>query len=241
MGAAEGMSEREPLDVVIAAHNEVGSIEALIDEVLLHAAPLVEPRLVICEDGSTDGTPDLLRRLAALRPIALLSSPERRGYAAAMIAGLREARTPWILTLDGDGQCAPEGFALLWSARHRTDIVRGVRRPRQDPSARLLMSKAFGTLHRALFQTSLADPSSPFVLMRRAAVRPLLERLGTLPNGFWWEFAARAQRERLRSVDVVVPHRPRLGGSSRAFPWRAVPAIAVTHAMGLVRVWRQGP
>ena len=82
----------------------------------------------------------------------------------------------------------------------------------------------------------MRDPSCPFVLMRRAAVVPLLGQMGQLPAGFWWEFAARAKGAALSIGEVPIRHRERFAGKSRAVPLGNFPSLALTHAVGLIRI-----
>lgn len=97
---------------------------------------------VLVDNGSTDGSPDVLRRWAAenateARPVKVISEPAR-GAAAARNAGLRELRTPWVLFFDSDDTMRPghiqrvlDGIAtnpeadiLGWDTMHS---IRGIR------------------------------------------------------------------------------------------------------------------
>jgi len=81
------------------------------------------------------------------------------------------------------------------------------------------------------------DPSCPYALIQRAAIVPLLERMGLLEFGFWWELIARAQRSGLSIVEVPIHHRPRAAGSTRVFALRKMPLLAASHLAGLIRLW----
>ncbi len=225
------------LDVVLPVHNEAGTIEAVVRGLLAELGRYVEPRLVICEDGSVDDTLAILRRLATEAPIHLITSAERKGYARALIEGLRATQTGQVLVLDADGQCDPGDFPSFWSCRGSADIILGWRQSRADSLPRRLASRSFEVLYRTLFHASVHDPSCPYALIRRAAVASLLDRLGLLEFGFWWELVARAQRSSLSVAEVPVHHRPRAAGATRVFTLRKTPGLAISHLVGLAKLW----
>lgn len=228
---------RPRLDVVTPAHNEVSNIEAVLRELCAALARTVDARIIVCEDGSTDGTPEVLRRLAIELPLEVLSSPEKKGYARAVIDGLRTVRAPWILAIDSDGQLDPADFAALWNARDGADVVMGKRAQRLDSPARRVLSSGFGMLYDALLHPPVDDPSCPFVLMTQASAGGLVDRLGTMEVGFWWEFVAQAHHAKLSIRQVQVRHRPRTAGASRAIPLSRAPQIAMSHTLALFRLW----
>ena len=232
-------ARRPRLDVVMPAHNEAATIEEVVRELHDALTRWVEPRLIVCEDGSTDGTPALLARLAHELPLDVITTPGRKGYAQAMLDGLRQARAPWVLAIDSDGQLDPVDFAAFWELRDRADVVIGSRVRRADTIARRVISRMFRVLYDALFHFPVDDPSCPFVLMTAASAKALVDRLGTMEVGFWWEFVAQAHHAGLAIRQVPVRHRSRAGGASRAIPLRRVPAIAVTHTIALLRLWRR--
>ena len=93
--------------VVIPCFNEGGSIAALVAAVRRHL-----PRVTVVNDGSTDDTPTLAARTGAV----VVSHERNLGKGAALRTGLSSAQKQgfeWALTLDGDGQHAPEDVPAL--------------------------------------------------------------------------------------------------------------------------------
>jgi hypothetical protein len=89
------------------------------------------------------------------------------------------------------------------------------------------MSGTFNLWYRALLGVPVADPSCPYVLVRRAALDRLLPELGVLDPGLWWEFTARAYRTHvpLLGYDAgrsLPPKSPRRSWGSRQSQTRAV-------------------
>ena len=229
------------LDIVLPVHNEAGSIETTVRELCSEIGSRLTLRLIICEDGSTDGTLDVLARLQTQYPIALITGTSRKGYSRAVIDGMRASRAPYLLAIDSDGQCDPADFWTFWNGRHDADIVVGNRHPRRDPMFRRVLSGMFHAVFRLLFRTRVADPSCPYVLISHKALGAVLPTLGVLEQGLWWEFTARATQLHLRVNEVPVHHRARSAGETQVYRLGALPRIGLSHILGLLTLWRQAP
>lgn len=230
------------IDIVLPAHNEADTIEAVLIEFHeMTSRAGLEVRLVVCEDGSSDGTADVVRRLEARLPVRLLSSPERKGYSRAVVDGLLATTADVVGCADSDGQCHPGDLARMAAALDATtDLVVGYRTRRADSLVRRAMSKAFGFAYRVTFPVRLRDPSSPYLLIRRSALLAALQgNPGVLRQGFWWEFYARAHAAGLRIREVPTTHRPRLAGSTVVYRPSRVPRIAWEHLLGLRSLKRE--
>ena len=227
------------VQVLLPVHNEATSIERTIREIHDELSPKVPMEFIVCEDGSTDGTQEVLASLRAQMPMKLLASTERKGYAQAIIGGFREVRAPWVLVLDSDGQCDPKDFWAFWSLRDRYDVLLGWRVKRADPWFRRWMSAAFRWLYMRFFDVPVHDPSCPYLLINKRVLDLLTPELGRLPQGLWWEFVARAQGHQFTIAEVPVAHRRRVAGATRVFrPWK-IPAIAFRSIRGLLQLRRE--
>lgn len=217
--------------------NEGASIEGTLREWCAEVAPRVAVELLVSEDGSRDDTKRVLARLAGELPLRLDMSDARRGYGGAVMAALRASSAPFVLAVDSDGQCDPADLWGFWDAREQWDMQIGWRVRRGDTRARKLMSRSFRLLHRGLFGIRLHDPSCPYVLVRRSLLERLLPELGTLSEGFWWEFVARCHYAGARMREVPIGHRLRSAGTTVVFRPAKIPAIAWRNGTGLLRLW----
>lgn len=224
------------IDIVLPVHNEAGSIEATLREfqTVATAESPVKIRFVISEDGSKDGSPELLQKLSTELPIKLLSTPGRKGYSRAVVDGFRATDSPLIGFIDSDGQCDPSDLKTLYAEIANVDIVIGYRHPRNDHWIRVLMSRSFGLVYTSLLPVRLRDPSCPYLLMKRHALEKILAgNVGILKQGFWWEFNARAFACGLTIKQVPVAHRVRAAGQTQVYRPTKVPRIAYEHICGL--------
>ena len=125
--------------LVIPAYNEAATIRDVVIRALAHVEPVI-----VVDDGSTDGTADVLADL----PVTVLRNPRNQGKAASLRLGLARALrngASAVITLDGDGQHEPEDIPRLVSASLKNPgcIVVGTRLHEKDniPRARYLANR----------------------------------------------------------------------------------------------------
>jgi dolichol-phosphate mannosyltransferase len=229
------------VQVLLPVYNEAGSIEDTLRELDKTLSPLARVELVVCEDGSTDGTREILKRLAGELPMKLVLGTERLGYSRAVIEGWRACTAPYVLSLDSDGQCDPRDFEAFMPRARPDAVIMGWRRTRQDSFARRAMSGLFKVIYRGLTGVRLRDPSCPFLLVPRGGVEYLLRipTLGLCWLGFWWEVAARFHRAGMPFVEVPVNHRPRAAGRTQVYRVRKLAGIFFGHLVAVARIVRE--
>ncbi len=228
-----------PLEILLPVHNEAGGIRDTIREIHEVIHPQAPFQFLICEDGSTDGTPAILADLAQTLPIRLLPGIQRRGYSQAVLAGMRALTSPYLLCLDADGQCDPADFGRFWEQRDRADILIGSRVHRADSALRKVLSRLFYHIYQLFFHTPADDPSCPFLLVRKQVVDRLLPELGVMQQGIWWEFLARAHRRGFSIRQLSVHHRRRRSGQTRIYQLRRLPGIGYRQLAALFTIWRE--
>src|SRR5512141_2815569 len=119
------------IDIILPVYNERDSIVPVLDEWKNELSRLhVSYRFILCEDGSTDGTGELLKTISSKYPMLLDQSGTRRGYAGAVVAGINDSTAKYILCIDSDGQCDPADLAKFWKERDTADVVIGWRTAR---------------------------------------------------------------------------------------------------------------
>ncbi len=91
------------LTIVIPAYNEEQSLIVLMPE-LLSFCTQNNLKLIIVNDGSEDGTLDVLKKFAGTLGFTYYSHKLNRGYGGAIKTGIRNADTKYVITIDADGQ-----------------------------------------------------------------------------------------------------------------------------------------
>ena len=205
-------ASRPQLSAVVPAYNEVECVPLLIGE--LRAALDATSRtweMVLVDDGSGDGTGDVLAAAAADDARVRVFHLERNaGQSAALAAGLERARGDVVVTLDADLQNDPADIPALLAALERADVVSGVRATRQDTWIRRVSSKVANATRRAALGDSVTDIGCSLKAYRREVLTGLPMFVGVhrfLP--------ALCAFRGARVVEVNVNHRPRTRGVSK--------------------------
>lgn len=108
-------SARIPLvSAIIPTHNRAKLLERAVRSVFAQTYPNIE--IVIVDDGSTDTTPDVVRRLSSERPIIYLRNESAKGAPCARNRGIEAASGQFIAGLDDDDEWLPERIARLVDA-----------------------------------------------------------------------------------------------------------------------------
>ena len=143
----------DSLSVVIPAHNEAGNIATLLQEVCDALRGRIEFEIVCVDDGSSDGTGQVLWTLKSgipeLRPF---QHDVCRGQSVALLTGVQNAYSPWIATLDGDGQNDPADIpsliARLEESPPDVKLIAGWRVMRHDGSGKRIASRLANRIRR---------------------------------------------------------------------------------------------
>jgi dolichol-phosphate mannosyltransferase len=233
------MSQSFEMQVLLPVHNEGASIEGTVREIYDKYSPRIRMGFIICEDGSVDNTKDVLRRLGAQMPMNLIMSDERKGYSRAVKDGMKALEAPYLLCLDSDGQCDPYDLWKMWDERGSWDLCIGWRTNRADTWLRRYLSRFFYIFYQIVFKVPVHDPSCPFILAKKDVVHRLVDELGEMKQGFWWEFVARVHRRGFSIKEFPVNHRLRSAGQTQVYKFHKMPGIFVQHFIALFKIWSQ--
>jgi glycosyltransferase involved in cell wall biosynthesis len=211
------------LSVILPVYNEADSVPVLwaeLAEVLPRVAASAE--VIFVDDGSTDGSADVIRRLAVGDArIRLLRFEANAGLSAAFYAGFQAARGCVVATMDSDLQSDPADLAALLARLDTADAVVGWRQVRHDSWLKRISSRVANGIRKAVTGDVLQDSACSLRVMRReclAAVPPFAGMHRFIPTLI--------RIDGFRVVQVPVHHRARQYGRSKfGVSNRAVPAF----------------
>ena len=203
--------------IVVPVFNEAGSVVPLLEEIRHAMRGVADYEVIYVDDGSIDDTALQLdqarRRFPALR---VLRHNRRSGQSAALLSGVRAARAPWILTLDGDGQNDPADLPSLIEqlARRASDtgpcLLVGHRIVRRDNLLRRCSSRVANAVRRRVLADDTPDSGCGVRLFPRAAFLelPAFDHMHRF-------LPALMQRQGVHVISVPVRHRARGQGISK--------------------------
>ncbi len=200
------------ISVVIPAYNEVESLRPLTAEVLaVMRGTGQEFEIVFIDDGSSDGTRELLRELAGAYPeVHFIGFKENRGQTSAMAAGFKHAMGDIIVTLDADMQNDPRDIPRLMERLDEYDVVCGMRKKRRDTLVRRVSSRVANYVRNRLTNEQIVDVGCSLKVYKRECVQNI-----KLFEGMHRFLPTLVQLEGYSVVEVPVNHRERTLGTSK--------------------------
>jgi hypothetical protein len=226
--------------VVMPAYREEANLESTVENFLstLEAAGQVH-RVVVVNDGSPDGTGEVLDRLAERYPDRVIAHHHEtnRGYGAAVRSGIRVALEStdlrWLLLTDSDGQFEPADVLTFLEVRRmeRADGVIGYRADRADPFLRKVNGFMWTTASRMLLRTGSRDVDCAYKLFDRRLLEGVVlagEAAAISP-----ELLAKVRTDRAHIIEHPVRHYPREHGEATG----AKLSVVLRSLYGLGRIY----
>ncbi|MFI5174833.1 MAG: glycosyltransferase family 2 protein [Terriglobia bacterium] len=201
------------ISVVIPLLNESATLEELyrrLVQVLRRICRRYE--IIFVDDGSTDGSHEIIKKLLALSPaVRHIRFRRNFGKSAALAAGMRAARYEIIATLDADLQDSPEQLPVMISKLEEgCDLVSGWRYRRRDKLSRKISSRIYNWTTSMLTGVRLHDINCGFKVYRRNVLDEVMiygERHRYIP--------VLASYRGFQLGEVKIEHSPRNSGDSR--------------------------
>ncbi len=223
--------------LVLPVHNEAESIVETLTEINEKIVQKFDTSILVCEDGSTDATKEVLSQLSKRMPMKLSLGSERKGYPLAAKEALLSTHSRYIVFMDSDGQYDPQDFLRLHEKSFEADIVMGRRTNRVEAWHRIVLSKSVKLIARLLFDVPYQDLTSAFRILEGDAARDLAKLVRYSKYNFWLEFTVRAHAGGYKIVEIPISYRARKNGSTQVYAPRKLPKIVWNEFYALFRTW----
>src|ERR1700691_1033968 len=211
------------LSVVMPVYNESATLREVVLKVL--AVPL-EIELICVDDGSRDGSREILSELQSEHPhIRLALQPQNMGKGAALRRGIQEATGDFVIIQDADLEYDPAEYPLMIEplVQGKADVVFGSRFLGSAPQRRLYFwhsvgNRALTPLSNCLTNINLSDMETCYKLSRREIIQsiPIEENR----FGFEPEITVKVARRNLRIYEVGISYWGRTYEGGKKIGWK---------------------
>lgn len=210
------------LSIVIPVYNERATILELLDRV---AAVDLDTEVIVVDDGSTDGTRDLLRERAAREgeTMTLLLQPRNQGKGAALRAGFARATGDYVIVQDADLEYDPADYATLLRVvvTEGARVVYGSRLAAGRPAMSIrhrVGNRLLTWLTNRCYGSSITDMETCYKLIDRT----LLQQIDTVANSFDFEpeITAKILKRGIAIHEVPIRYRGRSFAEGKKISWK---------------------
>ena len=198
------------LSVIIPVYNEVENIEEILKRV---KATKRAAEIIVVDDGSQDGTRDLLKKLDGRGRVRVILREKNQGKGAAIRTGLDAAAGDILLIQDADLEYDPRDYPALLQPLEEglADVVYGSRflgGPRRATMFwHMIANKMLTFMTNILYDTILSDMETGYKVFRREVVDGM--KLRSKRFDFEPEFTAKALKRHYRIYEVPISFNPR--------------------------------
>ena len=198
--------------IVVPVYNEEGNMSRL-EEALgaFIRQSKVKTCLLFVNDGSTDGSGQLIKEICARQPdFFYLEFVRNCGLSAAMKAGIDACCSKWVGYIDADLQTTPEDFNLLLEHAADYELVMGIRTGRKDSFVKNISSKIANGFRRMMTHDGVQDTGCPLKVLHTDYAKRI-----PFFTGMHRFIPALIQLQEGRVKQIPVRHFPRVAGKSK--------------------------
>jgi glycosyltransferase involved in cell wall biosynthesis len=212
------------LSIVIPVYNERNTLAELLRRV--RATP-IRKEIILIDDGSTDGTRELLESMQSDPDLRVLFHPRNRGKGAALKTGFLHATGDIVIIQDADLEYDPADYVRLIEPilQNKADVVYGSRfldaeTPRAVRSYwHALVNRLLTSLSNVFTDLHLTDMETCYKVFRREVIQAITPRLRQNRFGIEPELTAKLARGKYRICEVGISYQARTRQEGKKIGW----------------------
>lgn len=231
------MPQLENISLVMPVYNEARVIERVVRSYYNgFFKKCKNSEFIVAEDGSNDGTKDVLKRLNREIPFRLVTSSTRKGYVKGVRDALKLAKKDYIFFSDSGGGHDPTDFLKLAEFMKNYDMVMGYKKIRKDPLNRIFLSRGYNFMIGLIFNIWFKDIDCGFRIIKKDVLDDVLKETKTLNYCIFSEFTIRACKKGYKIKEYPVKHFRRYLDKIKTFKPMKLPKIILSLFAGLLRI-----
>lgn len=202
--------------IILPVYNESDNIELLYNEISGLIGDIAVPcEIIWVDDGSTDGSRDIIKGIAKTDAhCRYLCFEKNCGQSAALYAGFQAAKGRYVITMDSDLQNNPRDILNMIPYLGEYDMVTGWRKDRHDTGWRKFSSKFANGVRNRLSRETIKDTGCSLKIMKTRLLKNI-----KIYKGLHRFLPTLMKMEGATVIEVPVSHRPRTMGVSKYGTW----------------------
>ena len=212
------------LSVIIPAYNEKNTIKEIIRRIQALNLASLEKEIIVVDDGSTDGTRDIIKTIPG---ISYIFHEKNLGKGGALKTGFQKATGDFLIIQDADLEYDPEEYPRLLKPMlaGRADVVYGSRFVGNDPHRILYVYHYLANRFLTMFSNlltglNLSDMETCYKAFNRKAIDSIKDSLQSKRFGIEPELTARVARGRWRLYEVGISYYGRTYAEGKKIGWK---------------------
>lgn len=227
------------LDLILNAYNEASTIEKDLLNIIDHTNEIdCLQNITIVEDGSDDGTSELLKNLSKSLPIKLNQSTTRRGYSKALIDGINSSSADFIFFSDLGGKFDWKDIIKLTNELPRYEFILGVRTNRDDQLYRRLLTKGYSLYFKYFYKVNCSDPDSGFRIYKKSLLTEIFKDKIYNKHLLNSEFTIKCLARNINYKEISINYMQRKG-TSRGLPIKIIPKVIYSTIINSFKIRKQ--
>ena len=227
------------LSVFFPTYNEEGNIKSTVTKAKAVLQKYVENwEILIVNDGSTDRTKEISEELSMEdERIKVFNHEVNRGYGASLKSGFYNAKYPWIVFTDSDGQFDFSEINSFFEKQQETnaDLVIGYYKKRRVSKFKIITSRMWEIAVMILFGLHVHDIDCGFKLVSKTVIDKIPKLESERGAFISSEFLIKAKKSGFKIVEIPVTHLPRVQGKGTG---RNIKVI-IQSFVDLLKLWKK--
>jgi len=215
----------ENLTIIMPVYNEEDALPLILND-WLELCDAHQCKLVVVNDGSSDGSRKILEDFQCARDFSVIHHKINKGYGGAIKTGIKAAETEYLVTIDGDGQHQPGSVINMYQKmiEEDCDLLIGARANESKVTARGLGKWIIRGLSRILLSNKIRDLNSGLKMYRTELAQRYIK---VCPDSMAFSdiIALTFIAEKCKVMEIPVQINPRVGGKSKITLGSAVDTV----------------